>query len=92
MRMLKKIGIFAILIAFISFIGFRFVEVKAEGEIQMVPGASIRVKIPPIDPEDLGILQGLKYSATFDATFLANLGASDIRGFFIMYGVAGVAD
>ena len=75
--MLKKLGIFAVLLAFVTFVGFHFVKVNAEGEtLQMVPGASIRTSGT----------QGLKFSATFDETVLGQT-----RGFFIIYGEATIA-
>lgn len=83
MKMIKKIGVFTILLAFITFVGFQFINVKAEGEpVQMLDGASIRTE---------GV-QGLKFSATFDQTLLNTMVEGDFRGFFIMYGVASVAD
>ncbi|HKM29293.1 MAG TPA: InlB B-repeat-containing protein [Bacilli bacterium] len=80
--MLKKIGIFAILIAFISFAGFSVVKGLPGEPINMVPGASIRTAGN----------QGLKFSATFDNSVLTALGPDDDRGFFVMYGEASIGD
>lgn len=78
MKILNKIGIFTILIVFIFFIGFRFIQVKADSEtIQMAPGASIRTEGT----------QGLRFSATFDVSH-----REKTRGFAIIFGKANIAD